>query len=1442
MLKPSRRRGDGARVRSRRARSEITWKGAGEGASGVVAVFGCWLMLASACALPDDAATVEIERLGELAQPLALDPAFVRPNAPADAAEPARDYTLFEADPVRPVAVLSRSGVVAVTNTVDDYLELFQPEGEGVRRCGSVKVGMRPVAVAGVFETSRSAELWVVNHLSDSISVVSVDTRSCRGEVIATLQVGDEPRDVVVAHTRRGEPRVFVTTAHRGRHHPVASARDASDLVAPPAEKEQGGLADVLVYDPSGRRALLGVVNLFTDTPRALAVGDGVVYAAGFHTGNRTSVVSAERVAERGLESLEGLLSKDVAGSFIERDGELVLLDTARGREHIEGGMPAVVGRGRCLPDPRVERRDRFTQQVCVQTDAEHRVESVRLQVPGQADERCQCTSGDGTLQPTTSVVVQFFDTRQECGAAHSVFPDGSRGCWLDAPPNGRDTAARHRGAQAPAMEWNEQVRFSLPDQDVFAIDVEQLAVRRVFSGVGTILFNMAVQPRTGRVFVTNTEAQNLGRFEGSGASSSSTVRGHLHESRITLIDAERRRVTPVHLNTHIDYSLCCDRSAGEAERSLAFPTGGVFSPDGSDFYFTALGSDKLVRIGARALSEGFDNLLARRSGALEELTLGASVAEPSGPVGLALDAPRARLYVKTHFSNELVVVDSRRFRVLERARLHNPEPASIRRGRHVLYNARLTSAHGDSACASCHVFGNFDSLSWDLGDPAGETVVNPGPYAVTTELVDFSAIAADPFGVGRDVPQSPDFRSNKGPMSTQTLRGLANHGAQHWRGDRTRRFQDAPGQQPDFGTFDEGSSFGEFDVAIVGLNGNDELLEPEQFQDFTHFALQLTLPPNPVRALDDSLTAEQAAARATYFGCASMTEQQFAERECVAQDGEVVDVDAATRACACQRNSFVTAIAELPDVLAFARALKAALASEAAREQLALLAGDTEGLPESERARHAQLVSALGRAAAELSGARLDLDVTDLLEPDAALSIANVASPMTELLALSERHHTPSGGAVLAFLAPLLPAEVGALPSVFARALEVSNVNLRVWQDEQARGTGAFRDLLQGCDVSAPSGCRLRVTDSFQTCHGCHTLDPAGNAEFDVYRPGFFGTDGKYSFENESQVLKVPHLRNLYQKVGMFGLALGQFFPFQSVLGPRRGGFMVEDPDATEHTGPQVRGFGFQRDGSSDTLHRFHGTVLFVARPQGNLGPADPGNPDGFDVVLPEPASRQACVASFQGAPAAALESFPAVLRPALNLCLAASPIPERCFVDPDALGCTQVLQALGLQIGDGDFPATFASQLRPLCFQLGSMLEGGAPSGQCAPEGLEIRAQMESFMLAFDSNLKPMVGQQVTISDLRAAQSTARELFRAAARGHCDLAARQGRRGYLVTEPRFERVLQSRLESAKGRRFELGDLSSRSGPITFTCHPPQPERAEARRSAFDAGRVGRH
>ena len=69
-----------------------------------------WLLalLAGACGPAED------DRGGALAeQGLMIGAAQAERGASADA------YTLFEADPVRPIAVLEKSGLVAVTNTVE---------------------------------------------------------------------------------------------------------------------------------------------------------------------------------------------------------------------------------------------------------------------------------------------------------------------------------------------------------------------------------------------------------------------------------------------------------------------------------------------------------------------------------------------------------------------------------------------------------------------------------------------------------------------------------------------------------------------------------------------------------------------------------------------------------------------------------------------------------------------------------------------------------------------------------------------------------------------------------------------------------------------------------------------------------------------------------------------------------------------------------------------------------------------------------------------------------------------------------------------------------------------------------------------------------------------------------------------------------------------------
>src|SRR5262245_60016841 len=115
----------------------------GSGVHAVLALAGAGLLARCDCAVSDDAAA-----FASVGQAVRLDGQQQVEPRTSEGAEPAADYTLFEVGPVRPVAVLGSSGLVAVTNTVDDYLELLKPvEPSGLERCGAVKVGMRPVAV-----------------------------------------------------------------------------------------------------------------------------------------------------------------------------------------------------------------------------------------------------------------------------------------------------------------------------------------------------------------------------------------------------------------------------------------------------------------------------------------------------------------------------------------------------------------------------------------------------------------------------------------------------------------------------------------------------------------------------------------------------------------------------------------------------------------------------------------------------------------------------------------------------------------------------------------------------------------------------------------------------------------------------------------------------------------------------------------------------------------------------------------------------------------------------------------------------------------------------------------------------------------------------------------------------------------------------------------------
>jgi hypothetical protein len=101
--------------------------------------------------------------------------------------------------------------------------------------------------------------------------------------------------------------------------------------------------------------------------------------------------------------------------------------------------------------------------------------------------------------------------------------------------------------------------------------------------------------------------------------------------------------------------------------------------------------------------------------------------------------------------------------------------------------------------------------------------------------------------------------------MTTQSLRGMDNEGPMHWRGDRTGANDDV--QRPArTARFNEDAAFKRFNVAFGGLIGRSELLTDDEMQAFTSFILEVMYPPNPIRNLDNTMTADQLAGRNFYF------------------------------------------------------------------------------------------------------------------------------------------------------------------------------------------------------------------------------------------------------------------------------------------------------------------------------------------------------------------------------------------------------------------------------------------------------------------------------------------------------------------------------------------------------------------------------------------------
>lgn len=175
----------------------------------------------------------------------------------------ATEFVNFETPHVRPLTITPDGQQLLAVNTADNRLEVFQIENTSLSHLASIPVGMDPVTV----KVLGNNQAWVVNHLSDNISIVDLTTKV----VVKTLPTDNEPCDIVFA----GHPQKA-----------IVSCSEANSI----------NIFDLSDLDKAPHKVILN-----GEEPRALAVSpDGnTVYAAFFESGNQSTAVPGGKDASK---------------------------------------------------------------------------------------------------------------------------------------------------------------------------------------------------------------------------------------------------------------------------------------------------------------------------------------------------------------------------------------------------------------------------------------------------------------------------------------------------------------------------------------------------------------------------------------------------------------------------------------------------------------------------------------------------------------------------------------------------------------------------------------------------------------------------------------------------------------------------------------------------------------------------------------------------------------------------------------------------------------------------------------------------------------------------------------------------------------------------------------------------------------------------------------
>ncbi|MFP6582383.1 MAG: beta-propeller fold lactonase family protein, partial [Candidatus Hydrogenedentota bacterium] len=773
-------------------------------------------------------------------------------------------FVNYETPHVHPLDISPDGNTLAVVNTPDGYVELFSIDGSGsLTHSNSIKVGIDPVTA----RWRNNSELWVVNHISDSISIVDVAAGLVERTLItysvqlvgATTPNGDEPADVVFYED---DSIAFVSCSRTD----FIQIWDLSTYTQFPGEN---------------------AIYMEGEDPRVMDIYQDKLYAAIFESGNGTTLLFGESA---GNGASTAMPPNTAVLNFGQRTDHPYYWDSANDSGYATPDDPATTEQDESARvyqvyavypppndgtlSPGAAGLDYATGLGTWQTP-HGTVDINETDVADRDRFEDENTTSLWTNQntqryyfpPPTSMIVR----RDYAVAAFDA------GAWLD--DNGGDWTKWVSGIDVDKdgvydvgdgdVDYTDEsgrvFGWDLLDNDIAILDLAATDYEYINANqsYATEQMNMCMAlavkkngANAGYVYMVGIEATNEVRFEPN-------LTGTFVRVMLSVTQADGTPVRLLDLNeAHLD---AAEGGAGlgyqdgnvaqpERDKSIGDPRGVAFSPSGATVYISGLGSNNVLALSTTEVENDTPD---------PRYSAGHTIEVGVGPTGIKHHGTLNRLYVVNKFDASVSVIDTSTAgseTVVQTLAFHDSTPDFINTGRVHFYSTHENSGLGQLACASCHIDGRMDRLAWDLGNPAA--LVDAMDDLLSPVDLNFTDIRG--FGDGLDVGAGAEqtlvapgsvimntlmfaggsgtnseagfekFHPMKGPMTTQTLQDIIGKEPHHWRGDKRGIEQFA-------GAFD-------------GLQGDDVPLNSTSMQEFEDFLSAINFPPNPFRPHDNTL------------------------------------------------------------------------------------------------------------------------------------------------------------------------------------------------------------------------------------------------------------------------------------------------------------------------------------------------------------------------------------------------------------------------------------------------------------------------------------------------------------------------------------------------------------------------------------------------------------